>query len=356
MKTTCRNNPGEHEKELQLTLAIAPNANHCKRESDNEGTVPALLPIQARQWLENLRKSGREITDIHFSGPGDAVTSWPATAACMDILHNESGPFSLTCLGLGAAERTADLVKYGITTVTLLVDTLHKKTAEALYCWIRPGKKTVPLHEGVSLLLREQSHAVKTMTDAGLDVVIRTVVHSGINDTEIAEIAAQMAALGAGRMEIIGNETFRQAASPYLKTTILSTNNKRPLATEDRQCENPVMPKPSPMRPNLAVASSNGMDINLHLGQAEKLLIYGPRDDGLACLLETRNTPKNGEANRWQALADLCQDCFAILASHAGDTPRRQLAQSGIELLLQDDQIEGVVDMLYGGGKKRKCK
>lgn len=356
MKTTCRNDSGTHGKELNLSLAIAPDANHCIRETDSEGTVPALLPIQALQWLDNLRKSGRKITGIHFSGPGDVLASWPATEACLEILHNESGPFSLSCLGLGGAERTPDLVRYGITSVTLMVDTLRQKTAETLYSWIRPGKKTIPLHEGVSLLLREQSLAVRSMVEAGLDVVIRTVVHKGINDTEIAEIAAKMAALGAGSMEIIGDETFLQMASPHLKTKLLSPNNSLPFAPKGPACEQPVQPKPSKIRPNLAVASSNGMDINLHLGQAEKLLIYGPREDGLPCLLETRSTPKNGQANRWQTLADIFPDCFAILASQAGDEPRRQLAQSGIELLLLDDQIEGVVDTFYGGGKKRKCK
>lgn len=356
MNTICRNYPGGHGKELNLTLAIAPNANHRIRDVDDGKPVPALLPVQALHWIDNLRQSGRKITGIHFCGPGDVLTSWPATAACLDILHKESGPFSLTCLGLGGVDHTPDLVRSGIDKVTLMVDTLHKKTAEKLYSWIRPGKTTIPLEEGAELLLREQSQAVQAMTDAGLDVVIRTVIHKGVNDTEIAEIAEEMAALGAQSMEIVGNETFLKAASLYLQTKVVSANDELLPSTGAPACKNQSMPKPGAARPNLAVASSNGMDINLHLGQAGKLLIYGPREDGLACLLETRTTPENGHANRWQALADILPDCFAILASHAGDVPRNQLALSGIEVLLLDDQIEGVVDTLYGGGKKRKCK
>ncbi len=53
--------------------------------------------------------------------------------------------------------------------------------------------------------------------------------------------------------------------------------------------------RPSKARPNVAVVSSNGIEVNQHLGQAGKFLIYGPREDGLACLLEARNAPKPGK-------------------------------------------------------------
>ena len=113
------------------------------------------------------------------------------------------------------------------------------------------------------------------------------------------------------------------------------------------------MPKPTRDRPNIAVVSANGMDVNLHLGQAWQVLIYGTRDDdGLACLLETREAPADGETDRWQKLADTLEDCFAILATHAGDMPRNVLAERGIKVVLTADNIEGLVDVLLGNNKK----
>ncbi|MCI5211176.1 MAG: dinitrogenase iron-molybdenum cofactor biosynthesis protein, partial [Candidatus Electrothrix sp. ATG2] len=118
-----------------------------------------------------------------------------------------------------------------------------------------------------------------------------------------------------------------------------------------------LLPKPTTERPNVAVVSAGGMDVDLHLGQAREVLIYGPREDGLACLLESRLTPEAGNGtSRWQALADTLPDCFALLAVNAGQNPQNVLAEQGIKVLLTEENIEGTVDVLYGGGKKKKCK
>jgi len=118
---------------------------------------------------------------------------------------------------------------------------------------------------------------------------------------------------------------------------------------------NKVMPRPTRDRPNVAVLSAHGIDIDLHLGHAIKALIYGPREDGLACLLHVRDLPEPGGGdNRWHQLAETLGDCFVLLASSAGQKPRDILARHGLELLLVEDTVEGTVDVLFGGGKKGK--
>ncbi len=97
------------------------------------------------------------------------------------------------------------------------------------------------------------------------------------------------------------------------------------------------------------------MDVDLHLGHARRVLIYGPREDGLVCLLETRKTPDGGAGSkRWLSLAGTLSDCFAIVVAQAGETPRRILSESGITILITDEYIEGFLDVLYGGVKKKK--
>jgi nitrogen fixation protein NifB len=121
----------------------------------------------------------------------------------------------------------------------------------------------------------------------------------------------------------------------------------------------PRLPSPAKDRPNVAVVSSNGMDIDLHLGQASKILIYGPRgEDGLPCLLDTRRMPAPGSgSSRWQTLAAMLDDCFALLTASAGDSPKKILLSHGISVLISEDGIAGTVDVLYGGGKKgKKCR
>jgi nitrogen fixation protein NifB len=119
-----------------------------------------------------------------------------------------------------------------------------------------------------------------------------------------------------------------------------------------------TLPKPSAGRPNVAVVSSNGMEVDLHLGHAITALIYGPREDGLVCLLGTRSLPEPGAgASRWEILAGTLEDCFVLLAASAGESPRKVLSSHGISVLITEDNIEGSVEVLYGGGKNgKKCR
>ena len=106
----------------------------------------------------------------------------------------------------------------------------------------------------------------------------------------------------------------------------------------------------------MAVVSATGMEVDLHLGQAKTILIYGPRADGLTCLLETRQAPDPGSGKaRWEQLAATLHDCFALLTASAGQRPREVLGTAGIRVLITEENIEGTVDVLYGGGRKQKC-
>ena len=133
--------------------------------------------------------------------------------------------------------------------------------------------------------------------------------------------------------EIIANAI--EKAGQYLKVT-----EPLLLKSMDNSCDSPAaklieLPKPTKDRPNVAVASSNGIEVDLHLGQAIKFIIYGPRDDGLACLLEVRDAPEPGKGStRWTELAKVLPDCFILLAASAGETPRRALAEAGIKVLI----------------------
>ncbi len=351
-----------HRDRIHLTLPVAPNANHCLRTAPEKNEVQAMIPAEAVAWMDNLRAGGKKILSIDLCGPGDVLASWQATRACLELLQDrlQGAGLSLTTLGLNGARHAAEMDALGVDTITILVDTINPETAAELYRWIRPGKKTLPLAQAAEQLIRDQEKAVQSFTEAGLKVTVRTTVRPGINDNEIMAIAEKMAGLGATAMEIAGQGTepehFAAQVSGYIKAMAFQPEPELPPYGTPKTGFQPEMPKPTSDRPNVAVASSSGMDVDLHLGQAGKLLIYGPRDDGLPCLLESRETPPAGSPDRWRSLAAMLPDCFALLASHAGAAPRQFLAEEGIRVILTEDQIEGMVDVLYGGGKKKKCK
>lgn len=358
------NKPAEtqpHRDSINLILPIAANANHRLQATAEGKTGPAMLPAEAMAWLDSLRAGGKEIPSIELCGPGDPLASWPATRATLERLQTEApeSKISLTTLGLNGAARAAELADLGVDRVTVLVDTVNQETAAKLYQWIRPDKKNIPLARAAEILIEDQAETVQRYAGAGLQVTVRTLVRERINNDEIPAIAEKMAALGATAMEITGDgadlEQLAHQASNHLQATVFNPEPELPPPGTPQSGLTPVMPKPSKKRPNVAVASSSGMDVDLHLGQAGKLLIYGPRDDGLPCLLEARDTPPSGSPDRWKSLAATIPDCFALLASHAGAAPRQFLAEEGIRVILSEDPIEGMVDVLYGGGKKKKC-
>ncbi|MCI5157882.1 MAG: dinitrogenase iron-molybdenum cofactor biosynthesis protein, partial [Candidatus Electrothrix sp. AUS1_2] len=78
---------------------------------------------------------------------------------------------------------------------------------------------------------------------------------------------------------------------------------------------------------------------------------------GSRALAFRKSPPEGGSGDsRWEALAATLSDCFALLATHAGQNPQKVLGDLGIKVLLTEENIEGAVDVLYGGGKKKKCK
>ncbi|MDH4317949.1 MAG: hypothetical protein OEV64_06130, partial [Desulfobulbaceae bacterium] len=254
---------------------------------------------------------------------------------------------------------------------------IDQETALSLYQWIRPATKTTPLDRGIEILLKEQEATMRSCQTIGLAFSVRTTVYPGINDgrlTEIAKLAANNRAGSLMLIPFIPEEeqedcppspsrenlvALRDQCARYLPVSIMDDAQKGYIMerTISAQLDN-NLPKATKERPNVAVVSSNGMDIDLHLGQAIRILIYGPRPgDGLPSLLEARPAPKPGSGGeRWEVLANSLRDCFALLATSAGERPRRILSQKGITVLLTEDNVEGTVDVLYGGKKKGKNK
>jgi len=349
-----------HRDEIYLKLPIAPLANH-RLWSEPEGKLPAALTkAEASIWLKSLQEGGKKIIGVELCGPGDILASWPTTLSCLQALQQQlpQTPLSLTCLGLGGGDMYPDFLRFGVSRVTLLMDTVTPETATRLYAWIRPGKKTIPLAKAVQLLINQQAETLKNLAQAGIRVVVRTTVQQGINEGEVRVIARQAARLGASAMEIDCGDSEKTSllsqAGVYLEVAAVATDQELPPPGFPKSCPGGALPIAVAGRPNVAVASGDGMEVDLHLGQAGRLLIYGPREDGLGCLLETRVAPSSGSRQRWRRLSEILSDCFVLLASHAGEQPRQQLAENGIRVLLTDDQVEGVVDTLLGGGGKKK--
>lgn len=341
----------------------------CYRMVDEKDQQPlqAISPVQAYADFQRVLNMGK-ISMTGVCGPGDALGDAPNTLAYLHMVrdgHPEVG-LCLTTIGLGGQEWAEELGQLRIDQVTLLVDTVSTSVADKLYAWIRPGKKTLPRQAALDLLLCKQTEAIRAFIGIGAQVNILTTVRPGVNDHEVGIISRQMAEIGASTMNVrLAPE--ESSDGPLLVRLQAEAREFLPLFewTDGMNVEvETVCPGagiggrkiPSGIRPYVAVTSSDASMVDMHLGQAPQFLIYGPKD-GAVSLLGSRPAPAPGSgAARWDGVAEILSDCAYLLVASAGQKPREALEATGLTVIVAEGGVDGLVDGLYGGGKKPRKK
>ncbi len=362
-----------------LYLPVAPQVTARTRFSSSlPGKISYLMPAEALDYLVRASEDAGRIDLIAISGPGDPLATPDTTMKTLELVRSRFPDMVLAVktLGIGAERFAAELAAAGVTRVEMEVNTVTSETIEKLYAWIRPGQKTLKIDEAAQLLIREQKNGVPALKFHDMSVSVTTTLYPGINDQQIGRISRTMMELGADSISIKAYKPepdsevvldtpgraavvkAKEAAGKYLSVVEpLLLQGEGSTGVENDISVKSTRPQPTSARPNVAVMSSNGIDVDLHLGKSKKILIYGPRPDGLACLLGTRPAPPSGNgAARWRRLAATLADCFVVLAAQAGEAPRSILLEHGLSVIVNDDQIDGLVDALYGGTRKAKKK
>lgn len=375
--TPCTSGASPAQSGEIIDLPVAGRVFARSRFAPAGKSKPAILPSHALNMLEDMLSRDADITEVQVSGPGDPLADIAQTIETLREVHKRHADLRLSIITLGynGGQYAKTLADCGINSVTLLIDAIDPTVIGKLYLWIRPATKTVPLPQASVMLAEEQLRAIPAMVQAGITVSVKTTVYPGINDNHIQALAEAVGQLGAKRMILVPCSPFAEeqdsinapdsdtmsaiceAAGRHIPLEIADSNPAHGEASPqmDAPAAAAILPKPTKERPNVAVVSSNGMEVDLHLGQAVKALVFGPREDGLTCLLETRTLPEpGGGKSRWETLAATLSDCFALLAAGAGENPRNILGRHGITTFTTEGDVDGMVDVLYGGGKKGK--
>jgi len=350
-----------------LYMPVAGKSNY-RLVDDASAPLQAISPLQAYADFRRVLDLGK-VCMTGVCGPGDPLADAANSIAYLRMVrdsHPDVG-LCLTTVGLGGQEWAEELGHLGLDRITVMVDTVSAAVADKLYAWIRPGKKTLPRAAAMDLLLCKQSEAVRAFKAAGVRVVVLTTVRPGVNDHEVGVIARTMAALGADGMHVrmaAGSEAesgilqkARAEAREYLS---LSESPEDLLvgSVMDASGSDPIAlhPVPGGLRPFVAVTSSDAQVVDMHLGQAPQFLIYGPKD-GAVSLIGTRPAPAPGSGPaRWEGVAEILSDCAYLLVASCGQKPREVLQANGLTVIVADGGVDGLVDKLYGGGKKPRKK
>ena len=353
---------GERQPQPVIRLPVAPKAlARVRWAADTKPPMPAMTPTEAMAWLEQVERHDVAVARVECCGPGDPLAVPGRLFETMALLRRhypEVAP-EIATLGLSGEAHARQLADLGVRRVILLVDAVEPEAATKVYAWVRPGTKTIPLPQAAAVLVEEQARAVTAFARLGMAVHIQTTVCPGVNDGQVEAIARAMAALGAESMTLLPAHPESEEDKAVVARGSALAARHLPLVAAQPAMEpgwaSSPLPGPTPARPNVAVVSIGGMEVDLHLGHAIKALIYGPREDGLIALLASRELPEpGGGATRWQEMAGILHDCFALLAVSAGESPKQALADHGISVLITGGEIDGAVDLLYGGGKKKR--
>jgi nitrogen fixation protein NifB len=335
--------------------------------------------LQAIHYLKALSEKMSGISVIGIAGPGDPFANPDETLTTLRLARR-SFPDMIFCLSTNAldiAPYIDEIAGIGVSHVTVTINSQNPGTLAKMYRWVRYNRRVYRGEEAGCVLLEQQLKAIGLLKAKGIVVKINTVVCPGINDCEVEEIAAKTASLGADTMNCIPlypteNTEFEHLEEPskemmkQLKVAV--SRHIRPMAhcarcradaagllgydsTEAMEMIgqfSTMVVNRGEGRSRVAVASNEGLLVNLHLGEARKVYIFEQSRNGYH-FVETRNTPpEGGGMERWKELANkTLVDCRAILVGGIGETPMRMLHENGIKVIQMSGLIDAGLDAVY---------
>ena len=387
-KHPCFNEEARHTQ-ARVHLPVAPKCNiqcnYCNRKYDccNESrpgvTSSVLSPIQAVHYLKSLSEKLPNISVIGIAGPGDPFANPNETIGTMELMQTEF-PDIIYCLssnGLELEPHIDRIAEIGVSHVTITINSLNVETLAKIYSWVRYNRRVYRGTEGASLLLERQLACISKLKEKGITVKINTVIIPGVNDQDIEELAKKMGEMGADTMNCIpmyptADTAFEEFDEPskemmkgiketiakYIKPMahcarcradaagLLGHDNKEAMDMI-AQFSTLVVNKDE-NRIRVGVATNEGLLVNLHLGEADKLHIFEQTRNGYR-FIEARNTPPTGTGDaRWANMAnETLIDCQAVLVAGVGETPLTILQDNGVRVIQMSGLIDSGLDAVY---------
>jgi nitrogen fixation protein NifB len=374
----------------RVHLPVAPKCNircnYCNRKFDcvNESrpgvTSAVLSPAQALNYLEQVLAKEPRITVAGIAGPGDPFANPRETLETVRLIRQKF-PDLLLCLatnGLGLLPYLDELAELQVSHVTLTVNAVDPEIGAKIYGWVRDGKKIYRGLKAAELLLARQLAAIAGLKARGIVVKVNTIIIPGINDQHAAAVARKMAELEVDILNCMpvypnADTPFGDLPEPQPEEMAAVRRDAEEFLPQMRHCTRcradavgllesdrteefrgclaqcAATLEMSPERPYVAVATREGMLVNLHLGEAASFQIWGPNGRGYRVVEERTAPPPGHGGQRWWALAELLKDCRAVLVSALGETPGAILRESGVAPVETGGFIETALEAIYSG-------
>lgn len=207
-------NEKAHFSTARIHLPVAPKCNiqcnFCNRKIDKCEHRPGvsrgiMTPLQAADRVdEALKELGGNLKVVGIAGPGDPLAN-EETIETLRLVH-ERHPDLIKCIasnGLMLPEHIDDLIKVGVTSLTVTINAYDPEAGAKIYQWVRYHNQTYRGADGAKILRDNQFKGVELAAKAGLIVKVNTVLVPGVNSDQIEKIAKEAAERGAILMNII---------------------------------------------------------------------------------------------------------------------------------------------------------
>ena len=375
----------------RVHLPVAPRCNiqcnYCDRKYDcvNESrpgvTSAVLSPHQAMAYLKFVFEKTKNISVVGIAGPGDPFANPEETMETLRLVR-EKYPEIMLCLatnGLGLKPYIDELAELEVNHVTVTLNAIDHDIGAKIYSFIRYGKKVLSPKTGIKILLEKQLEAIAKLKEKNITTKVNTIILPGINEDHIEDVAKKMGELKVDILNCIpfypnkGSSfanlseppkevvrKIRKKAAQYIPQMyhcarcradaigILGEESNDELIEKLQECSQ--LPEIyDDKRPYVAVATLEGALVNQNLGKARELFIYDNKD-GQINFIESRKTPKPGQGmKRWEELAEIIDDCRALLVHGIGHNPREVISKKGIDILELDGMIDEAVEAVFEG-------
>jgi len=386
----CYSMGGSH-KYARIHLPIAPRCNiqcnYCNRKFDcvNESrpgvTSEVLTPVQALAYLEEMVEKIPSIEVVGIAGPGDPFANPYETMETLRLVRKRF-PKMMLCLasnGLHIGPSIDELAELEVTHVTITINAVDPAIGALVYRWVRDGDHPLKGEEGAALMIERQLEAVARLAALGVLVKVNAIVIPGVNDRHIPEIARVTKSLGAMIMNCIPlcpvedtpYEHLDEPDALMMARVRLQSGENIPQMSHCARCRADAVgligedqsldhvetlqhytemePALDSSRPYVAVATMEGMLVNLHLGEARKVILYSHHAESDEYeIVDVRELPPVGNGDdRWRKLAQSLQDCRALLVSACGPRPKQVIEGFGLKVIEMEGLIEEGLEAVF---------
>lgn len=174
----------------------------CVNESRPGVTSRLMSPRDALVYLKQNHQAVNRLKVAGIAGPAEPLYNEASFETF--FLVEKYYPNLIKCVstnGLLLRDRARELLRSGVSTVTVTVNTLKPSTAVQIYGYVDAG--TLTRLERCEHLLKNQQAGVEKAVEMGLKVKINTVLIPSVNDQELEDIAKFAADTGVSIMNII---------------------------------------------------------------------------------------------------------------------------------------------------------